>query len=299
MCILFFFVTYPVVHTHRSYFLSKWNCLDGFVVTVSLVALAFPQASIFRAFRAMRPLRVIVRSKKIQVGYRGKRIQLCSPLQELRVSDGAARAVRYHSLNNVCGGVCVSLSAPSGVRGLVLRQVVVTALVKALPGIGNVTTLVSIFWLIFSILGVSLFKGKFRACLCEGAAAACAHLDRGPCEAQGYVWGLNQPYSYDSECAPVCKCKHSAESAEGQWTGLLFVHVYSGLVCSGGLCWLPSSWSRMAVLSSCNAWKAHVVCCSPSIVTVMHCAYLWLLGQMWGSRSSCCFGWPPCPAGAM
>ena len=69
MCILFFFVTYPVVHTHRSYFLSKWNCLDGFVVTVSLVALAFPQASIFRAFRAMRPLRVIVRSKKIQVGH--------------------------------------------------------------------------------------------------------------------------------------------------------------------------------------------------------------------------------------
>ncbi len=53
----------------RSYFLSKWNCLDGFVVTVSLISLAFPQASIFRAFRAMRPLRVIVRSKKIQVGH--------------------------------------------------------------------------------------------------------------------------------------------------------------------------------------------------------------------------------------
>ncbi len=51
----------------RSYFKSKWNCLDGFVVTVSLIALAFPQVSIFRAFRAMRPLRVIVRSKKIQV----------------------------------------------------------------------------------------------------------------------------------------------------------------------------------------------------------------------------------------
>ena len=51
----------------RSYFRSKWNCLDAFVVVVSLIALAAPQASIFRAFRAMRPLRVIVRSKKIRV----------------------------------------------------------------------------------------------------------------------------------------------------------------------------------------------------------------------------------------
>ncbi len=67
----FFFMTYPLVHTHRSYFLSKWNCLDGFVVTVSLVALAFPQASIFRAFRAMRLLRVFFRSKKNRVGRRG------------------------------------------------------------------------------------------------------------------------------------------------------------------------------------------------------------------------------------
>ena len=226
------------------------------------------------------------------------------------VASGA-RVSLYFSIAALCLPV---LSDDGGDVGVVLadyccmgscmwtrsvRQVVVLALVRALPSIANVTLLSSLFWLIFSILGVSLFKGKFRACLCEGAAAACAHLDRGPCEAQGYVWGLNQPYSFDSECAPVCKCKHSAESAEGQWTGLLFVHVYSGLVCSGGLCWLPSSWSRMAVLSSCNAWKAHVVCRSPSIVTVMHCAYLWLLGQMWGSRSSCCFGWPPCPAGAM
>jgi hypothetical protein len=56
-----------VLCSHRSYFRSKWNCLDGFVVTVSLVAIAFPQVKIFRSFRALRPLRIIVRSKKIQV----------------------------------------------------------------------------------------------------------------------------------------------------------------------------------------------------------------------------------------
>ncbi len=58
-------VVFP--HAARSYFRFKWNCLDAFVVVVSLIALAAPQASIFRAFRAMRPLRVIVRSKKIRV----------------------------------------------------------------------------------------------------------------------------------------------------------------------------------------------------------------------------------------
>jgi hypothetical protein len=42
--------------------------------------------------------------------------------------------------------------------------VVVASLVQALPGIGNVTLLVVIFWLIFAILGVSLFQGKFQSC---------------------------------------------------------------------------------------------------------------------------------------
>ncbi len=41
---------------------------------------------------------------------------------------------------------------------------VVASLVQALPGIGNVTLLVVIFWLIFAILGVSLFQGKFQSC---------------------------------------------------------------------------------------------------------------------------------------
>ena len=43
-------------------------------------------------------------------------------------------------------------------------QVVVMSLVKAVPGIVNVMVLISIFWLIFAILGVSLFKGKLYSC---------------------------------------------------------------------------------------------------------------------------------------
>jgi hypothetical protein len=80
-------------------------------------------------------------------------------------------------------------------------QVVVTALVKALPGIGNVTTLVSIFWLIFSILGVSLFKGKLHHCVCPDAEAPCDMLSRDACLDVGYSWENSQPWSFNSKRA--------------------------------------------------------------------------------------------------
>ncbi len=66
------------------------------------------------------------------------------------------------------------------------------ALVKALPGIWNVTMLVSIFWLIFSILGVSLFKGKLQYCSID------VSLDKTPCEEQGGVWEKDPSISFDS-----------------------------------------------------------------------------------------------------
>jgi hypothetical protein len=61
-------------------------------------------------------------------------------------------------------------------------QVVVTALFKAIPGIWNVLLLMSIFWLIFSILGVALFKGMLQTCDLDIA------LDKAECEANGGRW---------------------------------------------------------------------------------------------------------------
>ena len=40
-------------------------------------------------------------------------------------------------------------------------KVVVNALVGALPDIFNVLVVCIIFWLIFAIIGINLFKGKF------------------------------------------------------------------------------------------------------------------------------------------
>jgi len=44
-------------------------------------------------------------------------------------------------------------------------QVVVNALVGAIPSIFNVLLVCLIFWLIFSIMGVNLFAGKFYHCI--------------------------------------------------------------------------------------------------------------------------------------
>ena len=45
------------------------------------------------------------------------------------------------------------------------KKVVVNALVQAIPAIFNVLLVCLIFWLIFSIMGVQLFMGKFYQCI--------------------------------------------------------------------------------------------------------------------------------------
>lgn len=52
-----------------------------------------------------------------------------------------------------------------GLRDLLSEQVVVNALVGAIPSIFNVLLVCLIFWLIFSIMGVNLFAGKFYHCI--------------------------------------------------------------------------------------------------------------------------------------
>ena len=49
-------------------------------------------------------------------------------------------------------------------------QIVVNALVHAIPSIINVFLVCVVFWLIFSIAGVQLFGGKFYKCLDENLA---------------------------------------------------------------------------------------------------------------------------------
>lgn len=66
---------------------------------------------------------------------------------------------------NPCWLTCLRMLAVWLVA--VSLQVVVNALVGAVPSIFNVLLVCLIFWLIFSIMGVNLFAGKFYYCFNE------------------------------------------------------------------------------------------------------------------------------------
>lgn len=67
--------------------------------------------------------------------------------------------------HNIWKSVNINNCLFMGFFPLLLCQVVVNALLGAIPSIMNVLLVCLIFWLIFSIMGVNLFAGKFYHCI--------------------------------------------------------------------------------------------------------------------------------------
>ena len=63
-------------------------------------------------------------------------------------------------------------------------KTIVTALLESIGGIANVMVVVLIVWLMFAILGVSFFAGKFFYCSDETYTLS----DQKSCEAAGFTW---------------------------------------------------------------------------------------------------------------
>ena len=82
---------------------------------------------------------------------------------------------------------------------LCLLQVVVNALIQAIPSIFNVLLVCLVFWLIFSIMGVQLFGGKYHKCVTpDGETANSSEVpNKDACDAlkdMNYTWknsGIN------------------------------------------------------------------------------------------------------------
>ena len=68
-----------------------------------------------------------------------------------------------------------------------LSQIVVNALMNAIPAIVNVLMVCMVFWLIFSILGVQLYKGKFFKCN-DGDGNMQPGKDKTQCEGMNLNW---------------------------------------------------------------------------------------------------------------
>ncbi|XP_030911846.1 LOW QUALITY PROTEIN: sodium channel protein type 1 subunit alpha [Geospiza fortis] len=150
-----------VAYGYQTYFTNAWCWLDFLIVDVSLVsltanALGYSELGAIkslRTLRALRPLRALSR-------FEGMRLSLVLSLPDFAhshqfIADHQAHAAcffpGYHSklFNDKISSF----------------EVVVNALLGAIPSIMNVLLVCLIFWLIFSIMGVNLFAGKFYYCV--------------------------------------------------------------------------------------------------------------------------------------
>ncbi|MBN3324782.1 SCN5A protein, partial [Atractosteus spatula] len=134
---------------------------------------------VLRTLRALRPLRALSR-------FAGMRVSLISLIANtLGYSDFAA----IKSLRTL--RALRPLRALSRFEGM---RVVVNALIGAIPSIMNVLLVCLIFWLIFSIMGVNLFAGKFGKCVSKaGYQYNASHINnRSECLAMNnmtlYYW---------------------------------------------------------------------------------------------------------------
>ena len=77
------------------------------------------------------------------------------------------------------------------------------ALIKAIPSIANVLMVCLVFWLIFGIIGVQLFMGKFHKCVDANDTRLPVNItpNREVCEQNmnetGYKW-VNSDINFDS-----------------------------------------------------------------------------------------------------
>ncbi|XP_068916812.1 sodium channel protein para-like isoform X12 [Tenebrio molitor] len=87
------------------------------------------------------------------------------------------------------------LRAMSRMQGM---RVVVNALVQAIPSIFNVLLVCLIFWLIFAIMGVQLFAGKYFKCVDGNKTTLNYEIipDYNACKAENYTWE-NSPMNFD------------------------------------------------------------------------------------------------------
>ncbi|XP_016533656.1 sodium channel protein type 2 subunit alpha-like isoform X8 [Poecilia formosa] len=119
-----------VAYGFVKYFTNAWCWLDFLIVDVSLVslvanALGYSELSAIKTLRTLRALRPL---------------RALSRFEGMRLNKNVVTSSR-------------------------LSKVVVNALLGAIPSIMNVLLVCLIFWLIFSIMGVNLFAGKYYHCV--------------------------------------------------------------------------------------------------------------------------------------
>ncbi|CAG0913025.1 unnamed protein product [Notodromas monacha] len=150
-----------------QYFTNFWTLLDFFIVVISLTVLAADEVGQgFVAFRGLRTLRAL------------------RPLRAISRWEGMKVAVEvYSSADHASGEI----------------NVVVNALMHAIPSILNVIFVCLVFWLVFAIMGVELFAGKFYECLDDDGETLPVNIvqNKTECLEKNFTW-VNAKINFDN-----------------------------------------------------------------------------------------------------
>ncbi|KAH8286713.1 hypothetical protein KR018_003004 [Drosophila ironensis] len=175
----------------KVYFTNAWCWLDFVIVMLSLINLAavwsgaddVPAFRSMRTLRALRPLRAVSR-------WEGMKVSLINFVASLVGAGGIQAFKTMRTLRALR-----PLRAMSRMQGM---RVVVNALVQAIPSIFNVLLVCLIFWLIFAIMGVQLFAGKYFKCEDLNGTKLSHEIipNRNACESENYTW-VNSAMNFD------------------------------------------------------------------------------------------------------
>lgn len=116
-----------------TYFKNAWNCLDVVIVAISILTAV-------ESIEELNSMSLTVVANQ--------------------TTDGDSSLAAFRSLRTL--RALRPLRAISRWEGM---KVVVNSLLFAIPGIGNVLLVCMVFWLIFSIVGVQFFGGRFYKCI--------------------------------------------------------------------------------------------------------------------------------------
>ncbi|KAF0720322.1 sodium channel protein para-like isoform X1, partial [Aphis craccivora] len=160
----------------RNYFTNAWCWLDFIIVMFSLLNLTAMScgAPDIQAFRAMRNL-VLTR-------WEGMRVSLINFVAALLGTSGIQAFKTMRTL-----------------RALRPLSAMARMQVQAIPSIFNVLLVCLMFWLIFAIMGVQLFAGKYYKCVDNMTEKTLNHEiipDKNVCLAKNYKW-KNSKMNFD------------------------------------------------------------------------------------------------------
>ncbi|GFU36732.1 sodium channel protein para [Trichonephila clavipes] len=143
-----------------------------------------PAFKTMRTLRALRPLRALSRLEGMRV----------SVINLLATEVGGGNIQAFKTMRTL--RALRPLRALSRFQGM---RVVVNALVQAIPAICNVLLVCLIFWLIFAIMGVQLFGGKYFFCEdSEGEKLNITYVNtKAECIAKNLSW-TNPKINFDN-----------------------------------------------------------------------------------------------------